>query len=374
MPRVVVRLGLVDPIAPHKTGQLLSKLGLASLADLVLLAQQCIRSGNWEQARDLCNAGVSRFGSDPAIDVILAMVELGTGNSEKAGALLEEVRDRYPNHLVASYTAAWMSIERGQSAAALQYLLEVVDRFPDYPGALGTLASMLMPGPSYRDVLAYIHRTLKPNTYLEIGVETGATLRLAQTAKTIVGVDPNLDSIRRSESLGQAILYGCTSDEFFEVQTQESVLENQPLDLAFIDGMHCYEFAIRDFWNIEKWAHSGTVVAIHDVLPILPLVAERERSTKFWVGDVWKALWALLEFRPDLTISVIPTAPSGLAIIRGLDPNDTQNDSLRDVAISRYTEKLYPLDTPGNWPSHLPIAKNSTHGWNEALGIVEVFR
>ncbi len=93
----------------------------------------------------------------------------------------------------------------------------------------------------------------------------------------------------------------------------------------FIDGMHRYEFALRDFCNVENWANPRTIVAIHDVLPILPLVAERERSTKFWVGDVWKALWMLLEFRKDLAIFVIPTPPSGLAIIRGLNPRNTQD-------------------------------------------------
>jgi predicted O-methyltransferase YrrM len=365
-------LAPVDSTSPHPSERLLlTELGLASLADLVLLAQQCIRSGNWDQVRALCSAGLSQFGPDPAIDVLLAMAELGTGNNSKAEALLAQVRERCPNHLVASYTAAWMSIENGQPSKARRDLLEVIDKFPDYPGALGTLATVLMPGPSYRDVLSHIHRALKPSTYLEIGVETGATLRLARTATTIVGVDPNLDSIRHSESLTHTKLYRCTSDEFFETQTRASVFESQPLDLVFIDGMHCYEFALRDFWNVEKWANSRTVVAIHDVLPILPLVAARERSTKFWVGDVWKALWALLEFRQDLAISVIPTPPSGLAIIRGLDPQIASDESRRDAAISRYERMAYPNGSSGSFPEHLPLVKNSINGWNATLGVVE---
>jgi hypothetical protein len=363
----------VDLTSPHPSGQLLlTELELASLADLVLLAQQCIRSGNWDQVRSLCAAGLSRFGPDPAIDVLLAMAELGTGNKSRARALLGQVRERYPHHLVASYTAAWISIESGQPEEALDYLLEVVDRFPDYPGALGTLATVLMPGPSYREVLAHMHRALRPDTYLEIGVETGATLRLAQTAAITVGVDPNLGSIRQSESLTHAKLYGCTSDEFFKVQTRASVFENKPLNLVFIDGMHCYEFALRDFWNVEKWANPHTVVAIHDVLPILRVVATRERSTKFWVGDVWKALWALLEFRRDLVISVIPTAPSGLAIIRGLDPDRARDESQREVAINHYSGMDYPHGTSGSFPEHIPLVKNSINGWNAALGVAEV--
>ncbi len=367
------KLVLVDSTSPHPSEQLLlTELGLATLADIVLLAQQCIRSGNWDQVHALYAAGLSRFGPDPALDVVLAMAELGTGNKAKALELLGHVRQHYPNHLVASYTAAWVAIESGQPGEALKDLLEVIGRFPDYPGALGTLATVLMPGPSYRDVLLYIHRTLRPNTYLEIGVETGATLRLAQATTTTVGVDPNLDSVRQRESLKNANFYACTSDEFFKAETRASVFEAQPLDLVFIDGMHCYEFTLRDFWNVEKWANSSSVVVIHDVLPILPIVAARERSTKFWVGDVWKALWVLLEFRRDLAISVIPTPPSGLAIVRGFDPKRARDDSQLDSVISHYAELVYPHGMPGAFPKHLPIVKNSIKGWNEALGVVGV--
>ncbi len=134
-------------MSSSQTGQaLLSNWGLASLADVVLLAQQCIRSGNWDQAREICAAGSSQFGPDPALDVTLAMVELGNGNASEAETLLQRVREYCPHHLVALYTAAWMSIERGQPESALPDLLEVVRRFPDYPGALGTLASVICRG------------------------------------------------------------------------------------------------------------------------------------------------------------------------------------------------------------------------------------
>jgi hypothetical protein len=337
----------------------------------MLLAQQCMRSGNWDQARELCAAGLSLFGSDPALSVVLAMAELGKGNFAQADVLLHQVLESHPNCLVASYTAAWMKIERGQPTAAIGDLLEVVRRFPDYPGGLGTLASVLMPGPSYRDVLAYIHHAIRPKTYLEIGVETGATLQLAHAAKMAVGVDPNLGAIQRSEALECAKFFGITSDEFFKTHTLASVYGRYPLDLAFIDGMHRFEFALRDFCNIETWADLGTTLVIHDVLPILPIVAERDRRTKFWVGDVWKVLWLLLEFRRDLAISVIPTPPSGLGIIRGLNPKNAPDRSRWIAAIDQYSELTYPPDEPGIWPRHLPMVENSRTGWNAALGLAE---
>ena len=361
---------VVDDFRPDPKNLLL-RLGAVTAADIVLIAQQCMRLGNWELARELCAAGLSQVGNDPALSVTRAMVELGAGNIPGAEELLCRVRKDNPNHMLASYTAAWMNIERGQLTTALDDLLEVVRAFPDYPGALGTLATALMPGPSYRDVLAFIHQTLRPVTYLEIGVETGATLRLAQKCRLAIGVDPDLTSLRQDNAIGHAQLHNCTSDEFFESQTLASAFDKQPLDLVFIDGMHCFEFVLRDFCNVERWANPSTTVILHDVLPIMPLVAERERHTKFWVGDAWKTLWILLELRADLEIRIIPTPPSGLAIIRGLDVANSPEESLWKAGINRYVELPYPYEKPGHWPKHLPVVANSRIGWSQALGVIK---
>ena len=36
------------------------------------------------------------------------------------------------------------------------------------------------------------------------------------------------------------------------------------MDLAFIDGLHLFEFSLRDFMNVEKLAHPGSVVVFDD--------------------------------------------------------------------------------------------------------------
>jgi len=361
---------VVDDFRPDPKNLLL-RLGAVTAADIVLIAQQCLRLGNWELARELCAAGLLQVENDPALRITRAMVELGAGNITEAEQMLWRVRHDNPDHLIAAYTAAWMNIERGQLATAIDDLLEVVQAFPDYPAALGTLATVLMPGPSYREVLAFIHQALRPATYLEIGVETGATLRLAQRCRLAIGVDPDLTSLRQDDAIRHAQLRKCTSDEFFGIQTLASAFDEQPLDLIFIDGMHQFEFVLRDFCNAERWAHSNTTVILHDVLPIIPLVAERERQTKFWVGDAWKTLWLLLELRPDLRIRIIPTPPSGLAIIRGLNVANTPEESRWNAGIHRYLELPYPNEKPGHWPKHLPLVANSRIGWSQALDALE---
>ena len=60
-----------------------------------------------------------------------------------------------------------------------------------------------------------------------------------------------------------------------------SELGGKTLDLAFIDGMHHFEFALRDFINVEKYCSADSIILIHDVYPID--ATERRSRTGFAV-------------------------------------------------------------------------------------------
>ena len=64
------------------------------------------------------------------------------------------------------------------------------------------------------------------------------------------------------------------------------------------------------------------VIVVDDVLPNHPLQAARDRSTRVWCGDVWRIVPLLKSMRPDLQITLLDTMPSGLLVIRGLDPRN----------------------------------------------------
>jgi len=101
------------------------------------------------------------------------------------------------------------------------------------------------------------------------------------------------------------------------------VLGGAPLDLAFIDGMHHFEYALRDFVHLERASHPDTTVLIHDCLPESEEGAARERTTVLWSGDVWRLIVALQEWRPDLEVAVVDWGPTGLGVVRGLDRRST---------------------------------------------------
>ncbi|MEX0679746.1 MAG: glycosyltransferase domain-containing protein, partial [Balneolales bacterium] len=184
------------------------------------------------------------------------------------------------------------------------------------------------------ELLSLTHRTLSPKMYLEIGVQTGKSLALAQCES--IGVDP--EPILTVPLPKGAKVIPVTSDDFF----QDKVPMPRSPDLIFIDGMHLVEYALRDFINTEKIASAGSVVVIDDIMPAHPAQAERKRSTSAWAGDVWK-LWKILEeYRPDLYFLPVNASPTGLLFIAGLDPDSRVLENKYNEILSKYKRDLIP--------------------------------
>lgn len=210
------------------------------------------------------------------------------------------------------------SLVRGDPEAAWRACEAALLLQPDCLPAHQTMARIALPGPYYTEVLAAVHAHLKPRTYLEIGVASGKTIALAAPETRAVGVDPE-PKIRQALG-GNVRIVQATSDGFFEHHDVAAMFGGLPVELAFIDGMHHFEFALRDFAAVERLARPGATVLLHDCYPLDERTAERTRSTVFWSGDCWRLVLALKKHRPDLTIHTIATAPTGLAVVRNLDP------------------------------------------------------
>ncbi len=216
------------------------------------------------------------------------------------------------------------------------------------------------PQQPYFELLDRIHQHLLPRTYVEIGISTGRSLTLALPGTVCVGVDP--DPQVAFPLNGTTTVYPETSDGFFAEHQLEQVLGGVPLDLAFIDGMHNFEFALRDFMNLEQAAHPTTTILIHDCLPKNEVHAARDRQTEKWAGDIWRLVLLLRAWRPDLEVAVADSGPSGLGIVRALDPASNVLHDHYDEIVEHYLAIPYSaLDdgtmreqlncVPGDWPS-----------------------
>ena len=203
---------------------------------------------------------------------------------------------------------------------------------------------------SYLILLAAIHKALKPRCYLEIGVGQGHSLALAKCPA--IGVDPRPDL---TVALGpQARVLTQTSDDFFD--TTECDELGQPPDLAFIDGMHLFECALRDFMHIEALSSPTTLVVVDDILPNHPAQAERDRRTRVWTGDVWKLYDCLRRQRGDLILLPLNSAPTGLLLIAGLNAADTTLSDRYNPILRHYRDIIAPpkevLERTGVLPGH----------------------
>lgn len=193
--------------------------------------------------------------------------------------------------------------------------LEQAQMLPQFVNSLHTSkAKISLPGREYVDWLKWFHTHLNPELYFEIGVETGKTLRFAK--QFAIGVDP---ALKISEGFANWVkLFQTESDTFFEQNDVDALLQGKKINFAFIDGLHTFDQALKDFENVERYSDANTVAVFHDIYPTTPITAARDRVTNFWLGDTWKVVPLLKEARPDLNIFTIPTYPSGLTVVTRL--------------------------------------------------------
>lgn len=229
-------------------------------------------------------------------------------------------------------------------------------------------------GKSYAGVLKLLNNVLSPRRFFEIGTRGGQSLR--QFACDAVCVDPRFfikdDPILTRK---RTFFFQMSSDAFF-AEYQPSKLLGGPIDIAFLDGFHRYEYLLRDFINTERECHGNSLIILHDCLPPHPFMTRRsgndgvrisamldgkgedaavskeltaedlaaasletddvdqskeaagdapaEPKKMGWSGDVYRMLFILKQFRPDLRVTYYDCPPTGLVVVSRLNPSSTE--------------------------------------------------
>ena len=133
---------------------------------------------------------------------------------------------------------ALMHLKAGDVSAARQCAERAISMCPDDRG-YDTLSRIMLPGEHYYNVLRRFHDHLRPKNYLEIGVDTGASLVLAKFPTVVVGIDP----VPRLNCTPTTIckIFPMMSGEYFATRDVRSDLEGETANLVFIDGQHLFE-------------------------------------------------------------------------------------------------------------------------------------
>jgi predicted O-methyltransferase YrrM len=187
---------------------------------------------------------------------------------------------------------------------------------------------LAMPEEHYYKTIACFFEKLKPQAYLEIGVDAGHCIVAAHQCPVVIGVDPD-PKIRHALPEHFQIFKKFSHDFFAE----DGDKITSPFDLIFIDGSHESQDVYDDFLHVLPHLHDDSIVLLHDILPLNDITAQKKRQTLFWTGDVWKAVWAIVDRFPELSIEALPAAPSGLGVVRGfkrLTQLDGRNGSIAD--------------------------------------------
>lgn len=196
---------------------------------------------------------------------------------------------------------------------------------------------------SLHSLMSALHHTLAPRTYLEVGVFTGDSLKLATCPA--VGIDPAPQVTQRLPATARVIT--STGDDFFATSRPlESVFPTKAprrgdgelfAEFALIDGMHHAEFALRDFMNIERNSAPWSVIVFDDALPENPEQALRTRATSSWTGDVFRVEQVLKRYRPDLVTLRVDTA-TGALLVFGLNHLDQRLTTSYEQIVAEYVQ------------------------------------
>lgn len=182
------------------------------------------------------------------------------------------------------------------------------------------------------DFLAEVHRLLEPECYLEIGVRAGHSLALARCRA--VGIDPRYAV--EAELRCDVQLFRTTSDDYFSSAEPLAPTGGRPFDLCHLNGLHLFEYVLRDLINAERCSSPRGVIVVSDVLPRSVDEAARAKHTDIWTGDAYQLLAVLRTYRPDVTVLPIATEPAGMLLLAGLDPANPTLADRYDQIVSEF--------------------------------------
>jgi hypothetical protein len=161
--------------------------------------------------------------------------------------------------------------------------------------------------------LLHLAKITGAQSYLEVGVFAGVTFNNFDIAdKDAVDLKFRFDT--RAVTTPNTRFFEMTSDDFF-LHHQKG----KKYDLIFLDGLHTFEQTFRDFCASQSAAHDGTVWLIDDIFPLDIYSAHPDQKTamkfrratgserKAWHGDVYKIVYAINDFFPNISFRSIKT-------------------------------------------------------------------
>jgi hypothetical protein len=190
-------------------------------------------------------------------------------------------------------------------------------------------------GTRYRNFLGWLHSALLFDWYLEIGCRKGDSF--APVRSKTIAVDPffraEINIIGKKPELH---VFQATSDDFFAGGFLQR--NDIRLSVSFLDGMHLFEYLLRDFMNTEAASDPKGVIMMHDLVPHNLGMTSRDLTSirGAWTGDVWKLLPILQRWRPDLALTMLDLRPTGVLCVSNLSPGNRVLQENYDAIVAEF--------------------------------------
>jgi cephalosporin hydroxylase len=303
--------------------------GDGRITRLVELATGEFRAGRFEACCGVARLLAGRAPEEPALERMLALV-----------APMVSFEGPAPEHRAEYHIALGQAHEiLGAVERAAEHFRLALASAPNSPSAHIGLSQLRMPGDSYLVWLERLYGALAPETVIEIGVYQGSSLALLRPPTIAIGIDPDARLLHPLTT--QTHVFPETSTSFFARRGADALLGPRPLSVGFIDGMHVFEEALRDFIELEALCGEHSVIILHDTVPLDEATQTRSQETAFWSGDVWKVVLCLKQYRPELDIFTIAAAPTGLTVVTGLNPASRVLADAFDEAVARFVDEPF---------------------------------
>ena len=351
------------------------------------------RAGDLDSAETLYKEILAIDPSDPDVLNLLGVLSLQCERLEEADQLIRTAIKVDPTIPEYHYNLAEVLRHQGKTDAAQKSYRQSLDIDPQLEIAKTQMASLSVSAPAvpmskghslkrYEVVQAVIDH-IQAKTYLEIGIDSGESF-VNISAERKYGVDPvaTNDLINRLlknagisffkyASIGangtiqialnatntlpdgmpankNSELYYESSDLFF-AQHAPPLFKDNPVDMAFVDGLHTYHQTFIDVINVLDFLSENGVILIHDCNPpteasAYPSICIEDAARAnppgwggYWCGDVWKSIVRLRATRSDLRVFVLD-CDFGIGVVYKGQPEGTLDISIPDIENLTYAD------------------------------------
>jgi len=166
---------------------------------------------------------------------------------------------------------------------------------------------------NHLEVIDFFVRLLRPNNFLELGVQFGETTNriIDNIPGTYYAVDMAIsDNIKHfSNTKSNFMFFHGPTDMFFKWLDETG--QNLQLEMAFIDACHTHEASYKDFLNVKKHLKEDGIIFFHDTYP-----ADINWTINDLCSDCYKTAEVVRKNHSDeFEIVTLPIHP-GLSIAR----------------------------------------------------------